>query len=170
MPGERNGPIADAMIQIPNGLFVVTAAFEEARSGVLAHWVQQCSTTPPMIMVAMAKGQPVEPLIRDSRAFALCQVGADDRLLHRKFATAPDRHDDPFISLSTRCAPSGAPIVERALSYLDCELVRLIDIEADHLVYIAQVLSGGVLHEATPAVFYGCNGSNGRHGAASSAD
>ena len=68
-PGERsehamtvnNGNLSHAVEQIPSGLFVITAAFEGQRSGVLARWVQQCSVEPPMIMVALPKGQPVEP-------------------------------------------------------------------------------------------------------------
>ena len=49
-----------------------------------------------MLTIALPKGTPVEPLIRDSRAFALCQIGADDVFLQRKFAAMPDRNDDPF--------------------------------------------------------------------------
>lgn len=157
------GHITEAIAQIPSGLFVLTAAFDGNRSGVLAKWVQQCSIEPPMIMVALPKGQPVEPLIRDSRCFALCQVGEDDRILRRKFATAPDRADDPFVALSTSCAPSGAPIVAHAVSFLDCELVRVIDIETDHLVYVGQVHGGDVLQRVRPAVVYGddCSGDEG---------
>ena len=79
-----------ALGQIPSGQFILTAAYNGARSGVLVEWVQQCATRPPMVMAAVSTTMPVVPLIRDSHHFALCQIGQDDRLLGRKFAAAPD--------------------------------------------------------------------------------
>ncbi len=72
--------------QIPSGLFILTTACDGLRQGVLAMWVQRCAIEPPMVMVAIPKGQPVEPLILDSRGFALCQISVNDRFLLRKFA------------------------------------------------------------------------------------
>src|SRR5437870_7906054 len=74
-----------ALGQIPGGLFVLTSTFEGRNSAVLVKWVQPCSSNPPMVMVALATGQAVEPLIRDSRFFTLSQISADDRFLLRKF-------------------------------------------------------------------------------------
>ncbi len=141
-----------ALGQIPAGLFVLTAAYDGSRSGVLVKWVQQCALTPPMVMVAMARGVAVEPLIRDSRGFALCQISPEDRLLQRKFATAPGQRDDSFVSLATTAAPSGSPIIERAIGFLDCEVVRHIDLESDHGLYVGLVRGGGMLNSGKPAM------------------
>ncbi len=147
------GELPRALGQIPSGLFLLTTCYDGHRSGVLVKWVQQCSVKPPMVIVAMSKGLPVEPLIRDSRCFALCQIAEDDRLLQRKFATPPDAREDPFVTIPTLEAPSGAPIVKRAVAYLDCELVRHIDLETDHALYVGRVHQGGLLNEGRPAVF-----------------
>jgi flavin reductase (DIM6/NTAB) family NADH-FMN oxidoreductase RutF len=156
---DEGSNIAAALLQIPCGLFVLTAAHEGARSGVLTKWVQPCSVEPRLVMVAVPGGSPVEPLIRDSRNFALCQISAGDRLLHRRFLTPPDRGEDPFVTLPTHCAPSGSPIIDRALSYLDCEVVRHIDLDTDHRLYVGQVHHGAVLKQgARPAVEVGGNG------------
>ena len=148
-----NGELSRVLGQIPSGIFLLTSGYDGKRSGVLVHWVQQCSTNPPMVIVAMAKGLPVEPLIRDSRAFALCQIAEDDRLLLRKFAQPPNAGDDPFETLPTIEGPSGSPIVKRAVAYLDCELVRHIDLETDHALYVGKVQQGGVLNEGRPAMY-----------------
>src|SRR5687768_3091957 len=55
--------------QIPSGLFVLTAAHEGSRFGILANWVQPCSKEPPMAMAAVERGNAIAPLIRDSRRF-----------------------------------------------------------------------------------------------------
>jgi flavin reductase (DIM6/NTAB) family NADH-FMN oxidoreductase RutF len=155
-----SGPldIAAAVAKIPRGLFVMTSAFEHSRSGVLVKWVQRCSSDPPLIIVAVPKGQPVEPLIRDSRSFALCQIAEDDAYLFRKFAQTHDRADDPFVALDMRCGTMGAPIIERAMSYLDCEVVRHLELDADHRLYIGQVITGGILHHGKPAIHWDENG------------
>lgn len=143
--------------QIPCGLFLLTAAFEGDRSGALTAWVQRCSITPPLLMVALRTGHAVEPLIRDARGFALCQISADDRFLIKKFTTPPDRGEDPFVTLPTRCAPSGAPVVTRAMSFLDCEVVRHVDMESDHRLYVVEVKAAETMHSCRPAVFTASN-------------
>lgn len=146
---------AQAIGRIPCGLFVLTAAHDGARSGVLARWVQPCATNPPMVMVALANGLPIATLIRDSRSFALCQISSDDRFLHKIFETAPDPGFDPFVTLPTATAPSGSPIIGRALAYLDCKLARRVDLESDFGLYIGHVRASGVLNTGRPAVLIG---------------
>jgi len=146
--------IAAAVAKIPRGLFIMTSGFEQSRSGVLVKWVQRCSSNPPLLIVAVPKGQPVEPLIRDSRSFALCQIADDDAYLFRKFAKPPERNDDPFVSLNVWAGIMGAPIIERAMSYLDCEVVRHLDLDADHRLYIGRVITGAILHHGTPAIHW----------------
>ena len=149
-----NPELARAVGQIPRGRFILTAAFKDTRKGVLVDWVQQCSALPPMIVAAVATGLPVVPLIRDSHSFALCQVRADDRLLERKFAGPHEIDDDPFDTLSTVSAPSGSPVLQRALSFLDCEVVRHIDLETDFGLYVGRVRSGRVLNGGAPLVCF----------------
>ena len=157
-------PIAEcacALGQIPGGLFILTSAFETRRGGVAVRWVQQCSVTPPMVTVALYKGQPVEMLIRDSHSFTLCQISADDRFLLHKFNGQRDNGEDPLLPLMTRAAPSGCPIIGRALSYLDCEVVRHVELDCDYRIYVGQVHSGGVLNTGAPAIQFGPLGGNG---------
>lgn len=168
-PGMSRFPrsdIARAMAQMPGGLFVMTSACEGQAGAVLVKWVQPCSDSPPMVMVALSKGQHIEPLLRNSRSFALCQISESDRFLLRKFSPGGenggptrDLHDDPLVTMTTTVAPSGSPVVERAMTYLDCEIVRHVELESDYRIYVGQVHSGALLNQGTPAVQYGGNGS-----------
>ena len=69
-PIERSG-ISDLLDQIPSGVFLLTGAFGDMRGGALVRWVQQVASQPPMLVIAIEKGQPLSPIIRDSRGFAL---------------------------------------------------------------------------------------------------
>ncbi len=138
--------VSKAIGQIPSGLFILTAAYNGSRSGVLVTWVQQCATSPPLVMAAVSTGLPVVSLIRDSHSFTLCRITADDHLLARMFDTAPMHGEDPFDTLPITSAPSGAPIPQRSLSWLDCEVVRHIDLESECGLYVGRVRSGGILN------------------------
>lgn len=161
MPKDRSDNITAAMSRIPCGLFILTAAHDNLRSGVLTRWVQPCALEPPMVMVSVSKGLPIEPLLRDSRRFALCQLSAGDRLLEQRFRTPPDRSDDPFVTLAHHSSTSGLPIIDRAMSWLECEIVRHVDLDADQRLYVGHVHGGGILHaEQEPAIELGT--TNGR--------
>ncbi|HWB19859.1 MAG TPA: flavin reductase, partial [Phycisphaerales bacterium] len=97
-------------------------------------------------------------IIRDSRCFALCQISADDRTLQRRFAQPTPASDDPFITLSTRTTPSGSPIIDQAISFIDCQLVRHVELDADHRIYVGQVTTASLLRPSPPAVYYGPTG------------
>ncbi len=148
-------PLSQAIGQIPSGLFILTAAYNGSRSGVLVAWVQQCATQPPLVMAAGSPAMPVVPLIRDSRSFALCQVSAEDRLLARKFDRTAMDLEDPFLSLPVTVSPNGAPILQHALSWLDCEVIRHIDLESDYGLYVGRIRHGGMLNGGKPAIRMG---------------
>lgn len=143
---QMNGAQIGAVLgQFPVGHYVVTAAADDRRSGVITPWIQRCAVEPPLIVVAMPSGMPVEPLIHNSRSFGLCQVTSDDRLIHRSFTPPMDINHDPFDLLCKRCGPLGSPIIERSISAMQCELVRTVDLDADHRLYVGRVVAAEIL-------------------------
>ncbi len=131
---------------LPSGLFVMTAAFDHKRSGVMVSSAQKCADEPLLICVACRKGHPIEPLIRDSRRFALSQLDAHDKLLARRFEEPrlPDDRYDPFDLLEVEHLVSHAPILKRSTLALDCEVYRHFDIESDHELYIGLVIAARI--------------------------
>jgi len=142
--------IARVLAHIPAQDHLVSAAHDGRRSGSIVRWVQRCGLEPPLICISMRKGHPIEPLIRDSRAFALSEFAVDDTLLRRLFGTEHAVGDDPFLSVPVRCTPLGSPVPVRAAAYLDCELVRHFDIECDHEIYVGLVRHAGLSGAMSP--------------------
>lgn len=116
-----------------------------------------------MVMVAIPKGLAVELLIHGSQSFALCQISADDRFLLRKFMHPNEGGDDPLVTMMTTVAPSGSPILDRAMSCLDCMIVRHVELDSDFRIYVGEVQYGAVLNQGTPAVCFGGNGMSNGH-------
>ena len=133
-----------ALATVPAGQFLITTAYGDVRDGRIVDRVQQCGTQPAMLLVAMEKGHPLSPLIRDSRTFALSLLDPSERMLQRVFG--PDRRigDDPFLTYPHQVGSMGAPIVTRAVAWFDCEVVRHLDMETNFELYIGLVHSAGL--------------------------
>lgn len=144
--------IERALGLVPSTHYVMTAAYENRRAGILVSKVMRCGSQPSLISVAVPAGQRLATLIRDSHAFGLCMVDRGSRLLTRKFAeddggvhASPlPAVGDPFDTLEVRTLVTGSPLLARSIMALDCEVVRHLDLEGDHEIYVGMVLSAFV--------------------------
>ncbi len=158
VPGVADHP---AMQLLPRPLFVITASFENHRRGQIVRYVQLASTAPPCVSVAMPKGQPISPLIRDSKAFGLCQIPDSDDFLERKFASAhltgfDEDEVDQFDSIETDPGQTGSPLIRRALLWLDCRVSMHLDLDTDFELYIGEVVASSLrMEEGEPLVRIG---------------
>ncbi len=139
MADETPSSISQALGRIPGSIFIMTSHHEERNRGVMVSWVQQLSTDPPMVMIALPKGRPIVPLLHDSHAFALCQVASSDRLTQKIFRDGIDAGENPFEAMDIKRGPTGSPIIARALAWMDCEMIRHIDVDGDHDIYVGLV-------------------------------
>lgn len=132
----------------------MTSRFENKRAGMRVHSVQHVGNEPLMISVACTKGHPIEPMIRDSRRFAVSLVAADDRLVIRKFSAKHQLQsgEDPFECFPIETLESGVPVLQRSIAVLDCEVHRHLDIETDMEIYLGLVLAGRVYASSEPSV------------------
>jgi flavin reductase (DIM6/NTAB) family NADH-FMN oxidoreductase RutF len=140
MPTPDSGGLRRTFADLNRGVFVLTAQHDGRRAGLVVRSVQSCADEPPLIAVAVRTGHWIDPLVRDSHAFAVCRVSASERLLLRKLAEpARTRDSDPFDCVPTERLATGAPVLSRSMLVLDCEVVRHFDLEADHELFIGLV-------------------------------
>jgi flavin reductase (DIM6/NTAB) family NADH-FMN oxidoreductase RutF len=119
---------------------------------MLVRSVQCCSESPSLICVAARKGHKIDPLIRDSRSFAIGFVDPEDKLIRRRFLStdaAPVEHPgdedhDPFDAVETTTLETGSPILVRCTTWFDCEVMRRVDLEAEMELFVGVVVS--VMH------------------------
>lgn len=124
---------------IPRTPAVMTAAFENKRSGLLVDRVMVCADEPPCIAVSLPKGHRLATLIRDSHTFAISLVDAKQKLLLKKFDGGSDA--DSFELIESRSLVTGAPCLARATVCIDCDVMRHFDLEADYEMYIGLILA-----------------------------
>ncbi len=157
MGTQGHALIASALEVFPSGRYLMTAGFDGKRGGMFVHHVQRCGTDPAMICVAARKGHTIDPLIRDSRSFALGVLGDGDRLIERRFqhTNRPPRElpvegeEDPFDAIETRTLVTGSPIITRCKLWFDCEVARRVDLEAEMELFVGVIV--GVLKDGQSA-------------------
>jgi flavin reductase (DIM6/NTAB) family NADH-FMN oxidoreductase RutF len=138
--------------RMPTGRFLMTAAHGDQRNGMLVTRVQKCADEPITITVAVRKGHALSPLIRDSAVFGLCELRGRDLMLSRLFNRPGDlRGEDPFLGHGLVPDTGRIPIPTASASWVRCDLIRHLDIEADHEIYIGRVMAGGVIETAAEA-------------------
>lgn len=127
-------------------LWLVTARNGARRGGFIATAATRASIVHeiPRMLVAVAKHHHTWALIEASGSFALHLLAAEDIASVRRFGLASGHSADKFADLPPRETPAGAPLIEGAMSWLDCRVEARMDI-GDRTTYLAEVTAGAVL-------------------------
>lgn len=137
--------IGKALGRVPSGVFILTTRHNGQAQAMLASWVQQTAFEPPGLCVAIAKDRPIGQTIQENRRFALSVLGESDSALMKKYARGIPPDTDPFAGVKVIETADGMPVLADALAFLDCSLMQVCSFEADHDLFIAQIIGGNLL-------------------------
>lgn len=129
----------------PTGVVVVTAISAGTPSGLSAGSFLSVSLDPPLVAVLPAKSSTSWPRIATASSFCINVLTAGQQELCRRFAVSGG---DKFAGVSWHAAPSGAPILDGALAWLDCQHERSVE-AGDHLIVLGRVRALDI--DASPA-------------------
>jgi len=131
--------------------WIVTASAGAEKSGLVATFVNSASLVPalPRLVAGIAQHHYTWDLIRRSRAFAAHLVDESQAALIWRFGMASGREIDKFGQLGWRSGLTGAPILDDALSWLECRVEADLDI-GDRTIYVGAVTDGGVNRPGAP--------------------
>lgn len=139
---------------MPSGLYVVGSRAGERRNAMTLNWATQVSSDPKLLAVAVEKGALTHDLILEGRVFSLCLIDREDRAAVRKF-TKPvevDASASTMNGFAFHDAPTGAPVLDMAVAWLDCRLHQQVGL-GDHTLFIGQITDAGFQRgEETPVL------------------
>ncbi len=152
--------VGPALGRIPSGLAIATAQHGGQRTGFLASWFQQVSFEPPLVAVCVKAGRPIEELVRGSGHFALNILAEGDFASLKRYGKGFEPGIDPWAEDPGSLAEGPpAPVFAQGYAHLVLKLVRILESGGDHLLYIGEVVSGGMANpEAKPYVHVRKNG------------
>jgi len=135
------------------GVYVVGAGRGDKRSAFTAAWITQVSYDPLLVVVSINPRHATYPVLIASRAFAISVLKVGQTELARRFGTRSGRDEDKLAGVAWHPARSGAPILNDALAYFDCELTQIVP-AGDHELAIGRVVAGAIVDpNARPMVY-----------------
>ncbi|MGQ0826401.1 MAG: flavin reductase family protein [Actinomycetota bacterium] len=132
------------------GIALVTATEAGEPVGMACNSFTSVSLDPPLVLFCAAKSSTTWPRIRAAGRWAANFLGEQDEEICRLFA---QKGADRFAQMRHHPGASGAPILDDALAFVDCETVAEHD-AGDHLIVVGAVLELGYASERKPLLFY----------------
>jgi flavin reductase (DIM6/NTAB) family NADH-FMN oxidoreductase RutF len=130
---------------MPSGLYVLGSTDKgERRNGMTMNWATQVSFAPKMLAVGIELGAFTHELVSEGRAFSLNIIDREDRAIVRKF-TKPVDVDLAAHTLNGfpfHDGLSGAPILDQAVAYLDCEVRESVTV-GEHTLFLGEIVDAG---------------------------
>lgn len=135
---------------VPTPVVVVAAAGPEGPVGLAIGSFVSVSLEPLLVAFLPAKTSSSWPTIRDVGRFSISILADDQTAVSRTFAA---RGGDKFATVAWRPGPSGAPILEGCLAWIECELDQEID-AGDHVLVLGRVTGLDLARDAHALVFH----------------
>lgn len=127
---------------MPSGLYVVGSRAGVRINAMTANWCIQVSFEPKLLGVSVDKSALTHELIADSKVFTLNIIAREDRASIRKFTkpAAVDEATKTLNGFSFHTDVTGAPILDIAVSFLECELRQSVDC-GGHTFFIGEIVN-----------------------------
>lgn len=144
---------------MPSGLYVVGSAADGRANLMTANLAIQVATEPKLVGVAVDAQAVTRALIEAAGAFALSLLAREDRAIVRRFVkpvpeTEIETEDGTVVSMAgepVEVHATGAPVLTRAVAWLDCEVRHRLEL-GSHDLFVGEVVEVGGPDEEVPPV------------------
>src|SRR5262245_10611743 len=101
-------PLARALGRVPSGLFILTVRSGGAETGMLASWIQQCSFSPPQVVVAVNKERYLRDWMTPETPFVVNVLADGQMAIVKHFARGFEPGQPAFEGLEIARTDGGA--------------------------------------------------------------
>jgi flavin reductase (DIM6/NTAB) family NADH-FMN oxidoreductase RutF len=145
---------------MPSGLYVVGSAARGRANLMTASLAMQVATEPKLVAVAVDAASVTRTLIVEGGGFSLSLLAREDRALVRRFVKPVPEHQivtegGTVVSLlgePVEVHVTGAPVLARAVAWLDCALGYRLE-AGSHELFVGEVVGvGGPPGEIPPVL------------------
>ena len=149
--------IAELFHRLSYGVYVVGVAAGDRRDGFTAAWVMQASFDPLLLALSINSSNASYELLHAGGGFTVNVLKKGQLDLARRFGTRSGRDEDKLAGIRWRPGRIGAPILEQALAYFDCELAGR-HRAGDHELVLGRVVDGKILDPGAAPLTYADTG------------
>lgn len=163
IPRRIVDPVAEAMHQMPYGVYAIGSVDERGPNVMVADWVMQVSFEPRLVAVVLERDSSTLGRIRAAGCFSVNLLTAepDSLRMAMQFVQPADpskvegrsgvaaMQRSKLGGIEYTCTSRGLPLLTDALMWLECEVEQMSDI-GDHVLVVGRVLDGRVVNSAEP--------------------
>ena len=133
-----------ALRKIPHGVYVVGVKHESQLNAFTATWLTQVSFTPPLVAVGIKKDSHSLEMIRHDGVFSVNLLGKQQKPIAEHFVKPATVLGEKLKEVRYRLGKTGAPVLEEAIAFVECEVREVANSHGDHAVIIGEVVEAGV--------------------------
>lgn len=131
--------------QIPNALCLIGSRSGDEWNGMTQSWVSQVAMDPVLIAISVDATAVTNRLIRAGGSFTVNLWDQADTRIFVKFSKPAVKDGNTLNGRPVRLGFTGAPIFEEAVAYIDCRVVKTIEL-GSHDLFIGEIVDAG-FHE-----------------------
>ncbi|MBI3997263.1 MAG: flavin reductase [Candidatus Omnitrophica bacterium] len=133
-----------ALRKIPHGVYVVGLKHKAQLNAFTATWLTQVSFTPPLVALGIRKDAHSFDMMKRGKVFSVNLLGKDQKALAEHFVKPAAVMGEKLKDVKYRGGKTGAPILEEAIAFFECEVREIANQHGDHAVVIGEVVDAGV--------------------------
>ena len=133
-----------ALRKIPHGVYIVGVKQGAQLNAFTATWLTQVSFTPPLVAVGIKKDSHSLEMIKQDRVFSVNLLGKQQKAIAEHFVKPAATVGEKLKDVRHRLGATGAPILEEAIAYVECEVREIANEGGDHAIVIGEVVEAGV--------------------------
>lgn len=135
----------------PTGVAVVTGIAEDGTpAGMVVGSFTSVSLDPPLVAFLPTRESGSFARLRTGKTFCVNVLASDQEQTCRRFAS---RAEDKFEDIAWTPAPGGAPILDGAVSWIECTYQDVLE-GGDHYIVVGRVRHLSVARPSLPLLFF----------------
>jgi len=143
-----------ALHKLGYGLYVVCSVKEGKLNGQIANTVFQVTSEPPVIAVAINRGNLTHEFIQESKVFTVSILSQDTPLSFiGNFGFKSGREVDKLKDINYKLAETQAPIMlDHTLAYLEARVISQVDV-GTHTIFVGEIVGADIVKEGEPMTY-----------------
>lgn len=142
--------IKDTLKRIPYGFYSLTSRNSSGDdvNAMVFNWFSQMSFSPRLVAIGLQKTCYSHGLIADGGVFCVNIFLEEDQEAMMPYTKGrskkPDKMENAEFTLSPKVA---CPVLSGTAAYLECKVVKIVDIGGDHDIVVGEVVNAVTLKE-----------------------
>ena len=137
--------------KLPHGVYIIGISHDGQANAFTGTWLTQVSFTPPLVALGIRKDSGSYEILQKGKIFTVNLLGKDQKSIAEHFVKPAVVAGEKLASVRTKKGKTGAPILEEAIAYFECEVREIANQHGDHAIVIGEVVDAGI-HRDEPAL------------------